>query len=311
MTTLNESARGVVSTLLANPEVYRCAVTQTGSTNVIDCGSKVLGGIEAGLALARICLADRGQVSLISSPDGLNIQVSSDDPVGACLASQYAGWQIKVGNYFAMGSGPMRAAAGREPLFQDISHYKETPPCAVGVLETADAPTQEVFDYLSERLPKTVQELVLLFAPTKSIAGTIQVVARSLETALHKLHELHFDLNTIISGVGVAPLPPIANKTMEAIGRTNDAILYGGKVTLWVRCPDSAITEIGPKVPSSASSDYGTPFAQTLARYGGDFYKIDPLLFSPAVVEFHNLETGKTFTYGQLAPDILKSSFGR
>ena len=40
------------------------------------------------------------------------VQVVTDHPVRACLASQYAGWAIKEGKYFAMGSGPMRAAAG-------------------------------------------------------------------------------------------------------------------------------------------------------------------------------------------------------
>ncbi len=310
MLTLNESALGLVSKLLENPNRYRCAVSQFDSVRIIDCGSNVLGGLETGLLLARICLADLAQVALLNTDQGVQVQVFSDHPVSACLASQYAGWQIKVGNYFAMGSGPIRAAACREPLFQELKQTQEMPPCAIGVLETATAPTPEVFDYLYQRLPKSVQDLYLLFAPTKSLAGTIQVVARSLETALHKLHTLHFDLQTIVSGFGSAPLPPVAHKTLDGIGRTNDAILYGGKVILWVRCADEMITQIGPQVPSVASTDYGTPFAEILTRYNGDFYKIDPLLFSPAVVEFHNLQTGRVFTYGQMAPQILKTSFG-
>ena len=60
------------------------------------------------------------------------------------MASQYAGWQISVDmapgpdgkskKYFAMGSGPMRAAAGREELFDTIGH-REASPVAVGVLD--------------------------------------------------------------------------------------------------------------------------------------------------------------------------------
>ncbi len=140
--------------------------------------------------------------------------------------------------------------------------------------------------------------------------GTIQVVARSVETALHKLHELKFDVNQVVSGYGVAPLPPVATDFVQAIGRTNDAILYGGKVTLWVRADDELLEHIGSKVPSSASNDHGAPFAEVFARYNGDFYKIDPLLFSPAEVEFRNLKTGRCHRFGKTEPALLRKSFG-
>jgi methenyltetrahydromethanopterin cyclohydrolase len=134
-------------------------------------------------------------------------------------------------------------------------------------------------------------------------------VARSLETALHKLHELKFDLGQVVSGHGVAPLPPVAADEMKAIGRTNDAILYGGKVNIWVRADDAQLAEIGPKVPSSASSDHGAPFATIFERYNRDFYKIDPMLFSPAVVVFHNLKSGRCHAFGLLEPEVLRRSF--
>jgi methenyltetrahydromethanopterin cyclohydrolase len=260
--------------------------------------------------MARICLSGQADVALEPGPDGPMIQVFSDDPVRACLASQYAGWQIKVDKYFAMGSGPMRAAYGKEAIFDHLPGGREQPPVAVGVLESRKHPTDEVIAYLVERLPPSVERITLAIAPTSSIAGTIQVVARSLETALHKLHELHFDLAQIVSGYGIAPLPPIASDENRGIGWTNDAILYGGRVVLWVRSDDEILSQIGPKVPSSASPDHGAPFAEVFARYGGDFYKIDPLLFSPAVVTFHNLKTGKSHTFGKLAPEILRKSFG-
>ncbi|HEY8504295.1 MAG TPA: methenyltetrahydromethanopterin cyclohydrolase, partial [Gemmataceae bacterium] len=140
-------------------------------------------------------------------------------------------------------------------------------------------------------------------------AGTVQVVARSLETALHKLHELRFDLTKVISGYGVAPLPPVAADEKRAVGRTNDAILYGGRVTLWVRADDDELAELGPKVPSAASAEHGTPFAEILER-AGDFYQIDPLLFSPAEVTFQNLKTGRCHVFGRVEPEILARSFG-
>jgi methenyltetrahydromethanopterin cyclohydrolase len=231
--------------------------------------------------------------------------------LAACLASQYAGWKISVGKYFAMGSGAMRAILGNEKIFEEMPSLKEPADVvvAVGVLETRKAPTEEVLAYLQQKLPK-VGKFHLAYAPTASLAGTIQVVARSLETALHKLHELKFDLSTIVSGYGVAPLPPIGGDDMKAIGWTNDAILYGGQVTLWVNAEDDILSTLGPKVPSRASSDFGKPFGEIFQAYQGDFYKIDPMLFSPAEITFVNLRSGRQFRFGQVEPDILRKSFG-
>ena len=133
------------------------------------------------------------------------------------------------------------------------------------MLETRKHPTEEVIAAIVAKLPTVGRALTLLVAPAASLAGTVQVVARSLETALHKLHELKFDLTQVCRGYGVAPLPPVAPDDLTAIGRTNDAILYGGRVTLWVRADDELLAAIGPKVPSSSSQDYGAPFAEVFA----------------------------------------------
>jgi methenyltetrahydromethanopterin cyclohydrolase len=152
--------------------------------------------------------------------------------------------------------------------------------------------------------------LTLLVARTASPAGTVQIVARSVETALHKLHLVGFDLERIVIGFGTAPLPPIAADDLAAIGRTNDAILYGAIVTLLIEGDDASVEEIGPRVPSNASPDYGRPFGEIFKRYNGDFYRIDPMLFSPAKVTFYNVDTERMFRYGQTAPKLLAESFG-
>src|SRR5207237_1332592 len=131
-----------------------------------------------------------------------------------------------------------------------------------------------VIDYLAKALNLPATKITLLAAPAASLAGNLQVVARSLETALHKLHELKFDLRQVVSGFGCAPLPPVAKDELGAIGRTNDAILYGGRVNIWVNAEDNQLAEIGAKVPASASSDYGAPFQTIFERYERDFYKI-------------------------------------
>lgn len=310
---LNERAKLVADELELHADRLRVAVSKVAGARVIDCGGAVAGSLAAGLAMARVCLGDLADVAYVPCqlPEvgGPAVQVTTDDPVRACLASQYAGWQVSVGKFFAMGSGPMRALAAREDIFQHIPG-KESAPCAVGVLEATKHPTEEVIASIVAKLPPVAEHLTLLVAPTSSIAGTTQVVARSVETALHKLHELKFDVTQVVSAYGVAPLPPVATDFVQAIGRTNDAILYGGRVTLWVRADDEILAAIGPKVPSNASKDHGAPFAEVFAKYGGDFYKIDPMLFSPAEVEFRNLKTGRCHRFGSVDPGMVRKSFG-
>ena len=311
--TLNELAHAVADEVERNASRLRVSVSKVAGARVIDCGGAVQGSLKAGLLLARACLADLADVAYVPCPvaqiGGPAVQVTTDDPVRACLASQYAGWQVSAGKFFAMGSGPMRALAAREDVFQHIPG-KEESAVAVGVLETAKHPTEEVIAAIVAKLPPVAEHLTLLVAPTTSIAGTTQIVARSVETALHKLHELKFDVTQVVSGYGIAPLPPVATDFVQAIGRTNDAILYGAQVTLWVRADDELLEHIGPKVPSAASKDHGAPFAEVFGRYNGDFYKIDPLLFSPAEVEFRNLKTGRCHRFGRVEPELLHKSFG-
>jgi methenyltetrahydromethanopterin cyclohydrolase len=310
--TLNQRAMRVADRIGANADALRVERHLIAGATVLDCGVEAVGGVLAGLEMARACLADLAEVTLVpgdASSLGLpRVQVASDQPVRACMASQYAGWAIRVAKYFAMGSGPMRAAYGKEELFEHIPG-REKPPVAVGVLETAKLPTIEAVEYLGEKVQLPPRQIALLVASTKSLAGTVQVVARSLEMALHKLHELKFDLNHVVSGIASAPLPPPATNDLAAIGRTNDAILYGGKATVWVNADDAALAEIGPKVPSNSSPEYGALFGELFAKYQ-DFYKIDPMLFSPAEITFLNCRSGHVHTFGKTNPDLLRRSFG-
>jgi methenyltetrahydromethanopterin cyclohydrolase len=310
---LNELAWRRCQPLIESSALHHVSVSrQEGGAQVIDCGVFAAGGIEAGLALAEVCLAGLGRVELVPGRAdvwaGPGISVRTDHPIAACMASQYAGWQVSGEKFFAMGSGPMRAARGREALFDDIGH-RERPTVAVGVLESGKIPPASVCEHLATECGVDEEQLTLLVAPTRSIAGSIQVVARSVETALHKLHTLKFDLARVVGGCGFAPLPPVAADDLRGIGRTNDAVLYGGEVTLWVRGDDASIEALGPQVPSSSSRDYGRPFIDTFERYGRDFYKIDPLLFSPAVVTFVNLDTGRCLRYGEPNSPVLAQSF--
>ena len=312
---LNRRASSLIESVLPDSARLRVTLREVnGGGRVLDCGIDAGGGLEAGILLARVTLADLGSVSLLKGEVGPipcpHVAVRTDHPVAACMASQYAGWQISVGKFFAMGSGPFRALYGKEELFDAIGHREESD-LAIGALETRQAPGTEVFGHLAEKLGVRADRITLAVAPTASLAGTIQVVARSVETAMHKLHTLGFGLDQVVSGFGDAPLPPPARDDLAALGRTNDAILYGGRVALWVRADDDVLSEIGRKVPSSASKDYGSPFLETFERHGRDFYKIDPHLFSPAEIVLHNLDSGRSHHFGERNVEVLSRSFYR
>jgi methenyltetrahydromethanopterin cyclohydrolase len=310
---LNDRAQELADRLAAEADVLRVTVsTLTGGTRLIDCGSAVPGGLEAGRRFAEICMAGLGSVSfapLVLEGRWLpGLTVVTDRPALACLGSQYAGWRLERDGYFAMASGPGRALIRAEELYDDLE-VDERSRVAVLCLETREPPPEPIAAYVAERAGVTPADLTLLFAPTASLAGGVQVAARVVETALHKLHELEFDVRRVVSGFGSCPLPPVARADPEAIGRTNDAVLYGGQVELTVEAPDEELEAIVPRLPASASSDYGEPFGSVLERAGWDFYEIDPLLFSPAEVRLTSVSSGRSFHAGAVEIDVLERSF--
>ncbi len=254
-----------------------------------------------------------GTVTLTSSSGlerwPLGVIVHSSNPVVACLGSQYAGWTITDDSgFFALGPGPARALSRVEELYKELGYVDHHNKATI-VIEGDKAPPQAVATKVAAACGVHPTDLSVLYAPTGSLAGTVQIAARVLEVALHKAHSLHFDLGNIVDGYGVAPIAPPIPDFVKAMGRTNDAIIYGGRIQLFVRGSDAEAEKLAQALPSNTCSIYGEPFAEIFAAVGGDFYKIDASLFSPAVVTVSNLDTGSSFQAGQLAPQIVDASF--
>jgi methenyltetrahydromethanopterin cyclohydrolase len=176
------------------------------------------------------------------------------------------------------------------------------------VLEGRTLPTDAVAAWVASRAGIASEALTVAIAPTASLAGGVQIVARVLETGLHKMETLGFDVRRVVSAMGTAPLPTPARSDMRGIGRTNDCILYGGRAHYVVRADDAELEGLATRLPASASADYGTPFYDIFKRYDNDFYKIDPMLFSPAEVRLTSATSGRTFHAGRLNPDVLRRS---
>lgn len=314
---VNTLAAPLVQLLIAEAVPLRLAVSQlSNGTQVVDAGVKAPGGLEAGRRIAEICLGGLGSVKLRASTNYDNwswhVDVHSSHPVVACLGSQYAGMKLSHGEgkdaFNAMASGPGRALGSKEELFDHI-HYRDQAETACLVIETDDFPPVEVADKFSQQCGINPENLTLIVTPTSSLCGSLQVVARVLETALHKTHALGFPLKKVIDGAGSAPICPPSGDFMTAMSRTNDAILFAGQVHLFVQADDKDVEHLANKLPSSDSSDYGKPFGEVFKDAGYNFYKIDPMLFSPARVAVTSLLSGNTFHAGKIDKELLNKSF--
>jgi methenyltetrahydromethanopterin cyclohydrolase len=241
--------------------------------------------------------------------------VRSAQPVLACLGAQYAGWSLAASKeetgakkFFALGSGPARALAAKEPLFAELG-YRDRAERGVLVLEVDRLPPKVVIDKVLRDCALAPEALTLILTPTTSLAGTTQVVARVLEVAMHKAHTLGFALGDIVEGVAFAPLPAPSPDGVVAMGRTNDAILYGGRVHLTVRGDDAAARALARDLPSGNSRDHGTCFADLFKAADYDFYKLDAALFAPAEVWVSSLASGQTWHAGALEMALLRGQW--
>jgi methenyltetrahydromethanopterin cyclohydrolase len=310
---LNERAWKIADDLAARADELRLGVqTLPSGARVIDAGIDARGGYGAGIGLAELCMGGLGHIRLAQLEIGgiamPGVEVWTDHPAVSCMASQYAGWALSVGKYFAMASGPLRAHARVEKELFEKLEYAETATRGVLVLEGRTIPTEEAVALVVQKTSLPPAQITFAIAPTASLAGGVQVVARILETGLHKMEVLGFDVRRVVSGVGTAPLPTLAKDDLRAIGRTNDCILYGGETSFVIDASDDELANLASKLPASSSNDYGTPFYETFKRYDGDFYKIDKLLFSPAEVWLTSATTGKTFHGGLLNAEVLRRS---
>jgi methenyltetrahydromethanopterin cyclohydrolase len=322
---LNMSTLDLVKTLCKETEKYAVSVEKTGSgATLIDAGLESKGGFLAGKMITEICLGGYGQARIlpVQYEDVVlpSVYVQTDYPALSTLGSQFAGWQIKLGDYSAIGSGPARALALKPKKLYEKIGYKDEADTAILVLETEQRPPEEAIQLVAEKCNVCTEKLFLIAFSTTSLAGSTQVSGRIVETGLHKLEKLGLDPLAAKHAWGYAPIIPLHPRSGEAMGRTNDAILYGGTANYIVSYDDDEkLKSMVEQAPSTASkmmqearelAQKNPRFLEIYKEAGFDFYKIDPNIFAPAIVSINNLKTGKTFRAGNLDVTVMKESLG-
>jgi len=313
---VNKKAIKLVQDAMSRPEEFGLTIFKDSSgATIIDAGIKAVGGYSAGRLVTEICMGNLGKANITYMDyEGLklpSIFVDTDYPAISTLGAQFAGWRIKTEKYFAMGSGPARALALKpKELYQKIA-YEDDSDEAVLVLETDAYPPLEALAYIAKECEVQAQNLYVLVAPTSSLAGSVQISGRIVEAGIHKLTEIGFDPKKILYGCGYAPIAPIHPKSAKAMGRTNDALYYGGFTYYTVDFEDDLkLKEIVAKAPSSTARDYGKPFYEIFKAANFDFYQVDPNLFAPAVFAVNNIRSGVTYTAGKMNLSVLRQTMG-
>jgi methenyltetrahydromethanopterin cyclohydrolase len=313
---VNKLAWKLLERLCAEPELYSVKIEKSApGVTIVDAGIKAKGGFKAGKIITEICMGGIAKAEIISQRYGElelpSILVYTDYPAIATFGSQFAGWQIKEGDYFAIGSGPARALALKPKEIYEKIGYRDDYEKAIIVLETDKPPPQKLVERFVQDCHVKPENLAIILTPTASLAGATQVSGRIVETGMHKLSRLGLNPNAVLYACGTAPIPPIHPKFVKAMARTNDAILYGGAAYYIVDYEDEEeLKAIVEKAPSKASKDYGKTFLETFKAVNYDFYKIDLNLFAPAVITINNAKTGNTFQSGEVNVKALKDSFG-
>ncbi|MDI6904423.1 MAG: methenyltetrahydromethanopterin cyclohydrolase [Candidatus Bathyarchaeia archaeon] len=316
MLSVNRLAWKLLEKLCKNPDFYGVKVEKTSSgTTIVDAGIKAKGGFQAGKIITEICMGGCGKAEITYRKYGElelpSIFVYTDHPVLATLGSQFAGWQIKEGDYFAIGSGPARALALKPKEIYEKIGYRDDFDKAVVVLETDKYPSAKLLERFTKECKISPENLAVILTPTASIAGATQVSGRIVETGIHKLDKLGLNLKVILYAWGCAPIPPIHPKFMQAMARTNDAILYGGTAYYAVEYDnEEKLKQIVNEASSKTSKAYGKSFIEILKEANYNFYKIDPNLFAPAVLIVNDVKTGRIFKAGEINAEILTKSLG-
>jgi methenyltetrahydromethanopterin cyclohydrolase len=319
MLSVNLEAKKTVDQMIENVDELNLAVEKldNGST-VIDAGVNVTGSFKAGELYTKVCLGGLADVG-ISIPGDLSenlalpsVKIKTDFPSISTLGSQKAGWSVSVGDFFALGSGPARALSLKPAETYEEIGYEDEADIAILTLEADTIPGPDVTDMIANECDVAAEDVYILVAPTSSLVGSIQISGRVVENGTYKMLEaLHFDVNKVKYAAGIAPIAPVDADGLKAMGKTNDAVLFGGRTYYYIESEEGDdIQSLAEKLPSSASDGYGKPFYDVFKEANYDFYQIDKGMFAPAEVVINDLRTGEVFRTGYVNTDLLKKSFG-
>ena len=317
MISINREAMKTVRLILDDAEALGVIPSRLANgTTVVDMGVEAKGGWRAAELYTLASLGGLGIVSYesydVASRMLTAVRVMIDHPIEACVASQIAGWRLEVPGlqHAAILAGPGRALNRENPdHYFDWIDYRDDHHEAVVAIQTSEPITVATADLIASSCRVDPSDLYVLFAPHRSLVTAVQVAARIVEQALHRLAEEGLDLRGLRHAHGFGVVPPLVDDDLKAMGRINDSLLYGGVANVSVEATDDQCAKIVRRVVSMAAEDYGQPFIEIYEEAGCDFYEIPIELHSPAELHLTNVTSGRTFSAGRINQELLLTSF--
>ncbi len=314
MLSVNAEAMKIVRKILESPEALSVEVSRfpNGST-LIDMGQRAAGSWEAARYFTLITLGGLGEVSYESYPIGdarlTGVRVMVNRPLEACMACQVAGWRLADEPDAPILAGPARALNNPPDHYFDYIDYRDHSDEGVVTVQMTRPVTEAMADQMALACGLRPENLYILVSRHACLISTVQVPARVIELTMHRLALEKFDLRCIRQAACFAPVPPLVNDELTSFGRINDALIYGGEVTLYVEAPDEVLSTLVPRVVTAASRIGGKSFSQLYREADYDFHAIPADMHTPAILHMTNLSSGRTFSAGQFDYDVLRSSF--
>jgi len=324
---LNATAAPYYYALVERPESLKVVEVKVGKFTLVDAGVRTSGSHEAGKLVSQMCACGMLDLDLGLSVYGTvslpSVQVHSDMPALSFLGGTYGDWEIEVGDFRAIGSGPARALALNRSLPKGVKEnvdkraysyriyapaqiysligHREVSDDAYLLLETSSYPDEKVLNWIAEQTGVEPDHLHAVIARTSSMTMSVRLASSVAETGLHKLVLLGLDPKKVKTAYGNAPLPPtVFGDDDRANGMANDAIRYGGSA--YYELEEGALDGLNVSLlpPTHLEVDF-----YSLMRDG--FYSVDLGDFSAA--RFTLASGRNVLTVGKIREDLLLASF--
>lgn len=314
MLSVNAETMKIVRQILAAPEAIGAEVFRfSNGATVIDMGQRAPGSWQAGLYFTRITLGGLADVGFDTFMLGKTrlpaIRVMVNQPLIACMGCQVAGWVLAQEADAPILSGPARTLNTPPDHHVVLSGYRDRHHEAVVTVQMSRPVSEAMATTIATACGILPENLYILASRHACMVSTIQVPARGIEVAMHRLDLAGFDLRTIRHAWTCAPIPPLVDDELTAMGTINDALYYGGEVGLYVEGTDELLADLAPRVVTAVSPLARRPFAVLYRDAGFDFHAIPKDAHTPAILHLTNINTGHTFSAGHFDFEVLERSF--
>ena len=310
---VNRGAMTLVTELIERADELQIEITTTtAGATVIDMGQRVPGSWEAGRLYAEITMGGLGSVSFGDFELGgqrlRSVLVSTEHPLEACWVAQKHAGRRPGDPHDVILAGPAKALLVPTDPSVARAGYQETHRQAVAPLQLERSVTDDDIAWLARSCQLAPRDIFVLVAPTPSLVCAVQVAARSVDNAMHRLHSAGLELGAVESLQGSAPVPPQVNDELTALGRINDSLMYGSRVHAEVRHSGDLLA-VATQVASQPPANRGRPFLDIFAAANNDFHNVSLDVYCIAEMSITDVASGNSATAGELDYDLLRTSF--